>query len=402
MTDILVVSPYDTPIGPSTRSYDIATYLAAKYKVNFLCSNFCHFTRSYIDISSFSKSNLKLHVCLVTPYKTQLGRYISSIVYLVQIIFHILFRKPSLVITPSVPLYLSFFIVIACKFTSASTIFEIRDIWPLSLSQLSNLSTKSFLYRILDCMEKFIYTHCTHIVSSLSHAHLHVASCIPPNLLPPITFIPNPISQKLLDYSLQKSVPNKSQSSDFNQIVYIGGFGIVHDVHTLLHASSYYLQHFDPTAQFHFYGNGEKKQEIINLSHSFPSSEGIIFHDFIPKSEALKVACQADVLIAAIPNRSIFDYGINLNKIYLYLCAGKPIAFAGNIPYDFISEYLLGKTSPAEDHILLAESIHSLIVDPIPRQCLLNSGQNYINLNLSPSIICDRYLNIVDSVLEKK
>lgn len=84
------------------------------------------------------------------------------------------FEKPDAIIVSSPSL---FPIVRAKKWAmkfKAKLIFEVRDIWPLTLQNLAGISNLHPLIVFMKWFEKFAYKNCDKIVSVLPGAHLHV------------------------------------------------------------------------------------------------------------------------------------------------------------------------------------------------------------------------------------
>ena len=180
------------------------------------------------------------------------------------------------------------------------------------------------------------------------------------------------------------------------RVTYIGGFGLVHDTETLIRAAVHYVTQIDDRVRFDFFGAGIKWNSANSFVKSLGLSEKITLHGYIPKEIALSIAKKSDVLIAAVPDSPIFEFGINLNKIYLYIAAGVPIVFAGNIPLDIISENKFGASVEAANHVGMAEKIHQLTkADVAFRREVKDRMQIYIRSVLSESVISLRYHDLL-------
>jgi hypothetical protein len=399
---IINFSAYDRPKGLSTRSFDIMRGLFnIGHDVIFVTNNFCHFEKKYIDIKSTVIDGVRC-IFLGTPgYNGNVGRFYNSIVNFFKILSFKKIKNLDLVIGPSVPITSGLAAYIFARFCGAKFIFEIRDVWPAALVMLGGVSKINPIYWIYRWIEVFLYRKSDLIVSSLPNVNKYILDINPRAF---ISYIPNPISNDIY-FNISKSCP--SPCPDFHKktpiITYIGGFGLVHDIDTLIGAAIYYINKIDRNVEFNFYGNGAKWEGANFMIKSLGLSRIIKLHGHIPKIEALSKAKESDVLIAAVSDSDIFDFGINMNKLYLYMAAGVPIAFAGNVPFNIISDNNFGVSVTAGNHIDLANGVHDLVNSNFAfRNDVRRRMRVYIENNLSELAVSCRYQDLISKLINNE
>ena len=82
--------------------------------------------------------------------------------------------KPDVVIVSSPHIFQFLAGYRIAKKYSAKLIFEVRDIWPLSLLELTNFSKYNPLMLFMGWIEKFAYRKSEHVVSLLPQAYKHM------------------------------------------------------------------------------------------------------------------------------------------------------------------------------------------------------------------------------------
>ena len=390
---IINFSAYDRPKGASTRSFDIARGLAhLGHELFFVTNNFCHFERKFHGELPSSIGGVQCEYLNTPSYKSTLGRLCNALVNAYRILTYRKISALDFVIAPSVPITSAFAAYFYAKRNKSKFIFEIRDVWPIALVMLGGLSKMNPVYWIFRLIEIFLYRHSDLIITVLPNVAKHVLD-VNPNAR--IFYIPNPISDDISPLeNLQKI--QRDNGKGLQRVVYIGGFGLVHDIDTLLRAAHYYINAIDDNIEFVFYGDGVKWASADMKVRSWGLGDKIKLAGYIPKKNALDEAQQSSVLIAAVPDSPIFKFGINLNKLYLYVAAGVPIAFAGNVPDNIVSANNFGLSVPAENYVELAQSIHCLIsYNSNQRRAIQRRMSTYIKENLSESSVSLRYQKIL-------
>ena len=120
-------------------------------------------------------------------------------------------------------------------------IFEVRDLWPQILIEMSNMKTESFTYRILKKMEIFLYRN-SDLVVVLSKGCLNY---VKKNGARKVEFLPNFANTDLFNYSILPTEPEKFSSERPFRIIYSGAHGIANDLENVIKAA-FFLKDLHP------------------------------------------------------------------------------------------------------------------------------------------------------------
>lgn len=406
--NIWFLSAYDQPLGLSARTDHFAEYFSEKgFKVTFITNNFCHFKKNYTRRVRFLWSNEKIKKYKVIWLKTSkyssntgLGRVLNmwQNAYKTFIYGICCKNKPSIIIAPSVPISLGFIGCLLAKRFKCKMVYEIRDLWPQALVDVGAISKTSFTFYVMRYMEKFIYKNSSAIVSTLPFVRNHLKKTHNKKYL--IKVIPNGI-KKQNQLKLNKNKFVKKPNQPF-KIMYFGGFGLDHDVHSIIIAAKY-LEELNPGKyKFFLFGSGPKKNVLIQLCEK-NNLKNIKFFKPTKQDNIPKVASGADLLIAAITNSPSYKFGLNLNKICTYFCSFRPILFSGNVKNNPVSLAKAGASVPAESPEKLALAIQKIcLTHPNKKWRMALNGYKFAKNNLCIERLGNEYLGLIKKILEKE
>lgn len=207
-------------------------------------------------------------------------------------------------------------------------VFEVRDIWPLTLIELGGISKKHPLIKVMQWTEDIAYKNADFVFSNLYNAKEHMVSR--GMIASKFEWIPNGFSlreisdKEDLEQNTLAIIPKKKFI-----VGYTGTIGTANAIDDLVEAA-FLLQNY-PEIHFLLVGNGKDKTKIINLSHKY-KLKNITFIDSIPKKQVQSVISFFNVCFIGSQKKSIYRFGVAPNKIPEYLYSGKPIihAFSGN------------------------------------------------------------------------
>ena len=257
-------------------------------------------------------------------------------------------KKPDVILAPSVPTFCGLAGYIAGTLYKSAFIFEIRDVWPDALVSIGGISKKSFLYKILRKIECFLYKKSDMISSVLPNVKEHIHESGGNKNI--VSYIPNGIE-------CEKKLPNTLNNNKTNfTIMYIGGFGLDHDTQSIIEAAEIIQQNKNNSIQIRLIGSGVNKKNQIKYSNK-KKLRNVSFEEAVNKTLINELQQEADVMIVSIKDVNSFRWGLNLNKIYSYMSAAKPIIFSGNSPSNPIELSNCGFCVSAESPSVLAETI---------------------------------------------
>ncbi len=209
---------------------------------------------------------------------------------------------------------------------SAKLVFEVRDIWPLTLIELGNYSSNHPFIKLMQWIEDFAYKNSDIVISNLKNAIEHMES----RGLDSKKFhwIPNGIySNEIIDKQFLSEKFLEQIPTDKFIVGYLGTLGLANCIESLILSAEYLKSKKDII--FILVGDGKEKRNLISLAKQ-KNLNSIYFIDSIPKNQVHAMLKKFDILWLGAKNSKLYKYGIAMNKLYEYFYAAKPIIYAIN------------------------------------------------------------------------
>jgi glycosyltransferase involved in cell wall biosynthesis len=257
--------------------------------------------------------------------------------------------KPDIILVSS----LSPFPILNAYFWSkkykAKLIFEVRDIWPLSLIEIGGMSKFHPLALFFGWFEKFAYKRADKVISLLPEAHEHMISR---GMKPEkFVYVPNGFDPAELQKQNDLSEAFKAQIPKDKFIVgYAGSIGAANAMDYFIDAANL-LEENDAIA-FVMVGKGQHKPELMKKA-----GKNVLFMDPVNKDQVQSVLRLFDVCYIGWHKHSIYRFGISPNKIFDYMFASKPIIHSVNAGNDLVKDADAGFSIDSENPKLIAETI---------------------------------------------
>lgn len=256
------------------------------------------------------------------------------------------------------------------KHFNAQLVFEVRDIWPLTLTEIGGYSKNHPFIGFMQWVENKAYRDSDRVVSNLKGSVKHM---IDHGLdRKKFYWIPNGISLKEVDtkYPLDIEILNKIPKNKFI-IGYTGTLGEANAMQYLIEAARILKSH--QNIHFVIVGSGKYKSKLIEMSNDLHITN-ITFLDPILKSQVPSILDKFDACYLGWHNIKLYKYGIGANKIPEYLYSGKPIihSFSGND--DPIKKYNAGISVEAENPQAIADAVLKLY--ELPKDERTKLGKN--------------------------
>ena len=394
--------------GMTYRHYYIAKELQKKaIKPIIISASYSHFMNNYPPIEEkpylHEKVDMIEYLWLkVMKYrdsrdKKRIFKWFQFCFKLLAIPKHI--DKPSTIIcSGSAPMLILSAYYLAKKH-KAKLIFEIRDIWPLTLMNLTGSSKYNPLIYIMQKSVNFGFKHSDHIISVLPYTDKYIKEQGIYNFN--FTYLPNGIFLE----ELQNPVPLNSLAEsqvpkDKFIIGYTGAMGEDDGLDILIDTASKLTNKSD--IHFVFVGKGSAKEKLkksvvdLNLSN-------ITIIDPIPKREIQNMLALFDVCYIGWKDKEIYKYGISANKIFDYMYSAKPIIhlFSGN--GDLISESKCGISIQKHESSAIKEAIIKLYnCSEKERKDMGHRGKLFVLKNHTYGEITDKIINLSSKKKEAK
>lgn len=381
MKRLIIFSEFSTPVGYGVynRHHEIAKAIQA-YGVEtkiVIASNHHFQSKTYDNQKLFEWNNfngIDTFIIKSLPYKTASSKWrvVNWFLYLLLIFIYQrkILSKDSILLFSS-PSPINFLFGIYRKlFFGNKIIFELRDIWPLTLVKLGGYSNSNPLIRTLSWIEKMALSRGDFIISTLPNANLRFKEvlgydrnnfyCIPQGLNTMRFANPEPIDEAFI----------KTYIPDGKFIVcYAGTIGLSNALETIIKVSKSLESNTD--ILFLFVGEGAYKDEFQNLTKD---QKNVSFAPFIDKSKVQSLLRRVDVVYDSVHNSDLYKYGLSRNKWMDYLFAGKPLIFSGPNSVSILKEANCGYIVEPENSYDLENKI--LEVSKMDKQELLSIGSN--------------------------
>jgi glycosyltransferase involved in cell wall biosynthesis len=349
--NVWYLSAHDQPKGQSSRTYDFSTELVKLgHKVTMFTNSYCHWTHEE-RLGPHEKWRIEeingiRVVWLRTIHYTGngVGRGMNMIWNACRSIqvARILSDTPDVVIGPSVPLGTGLAASIIAGMKGASFVFEVRDVWPIALINDGGMSKRNPVFYVFRFIEKYLYRRAHRISATMPFLFDHVSkSGSDPGK---VTWIPNGVNfERFNGYE-----PYDGSGILPLTAMYVGGFGVAHDVITMVKAAKILQAEGNNKYKFVIIGDGVKRADCEREAR-MNQLMNIEFRDSIPKADIPRTQMDSDILVACILDSDIYRFGLNLNKIFDYFASGRPVIFSGKAPNDPIAESGAGFSIPPEN-----------------------------------------------------
>lgn len=281
----------------------------------------------------------------------------------------------------------------------ARLIFEVRDLWPLSLIQLAKLHPLHPLALWIGLIEKRAYRRADAVVSLLDKALPYMRTkglaserfyVIPNGTNPAMFKLPGKLPGAMVD-----CIQAVKQTGYF-LVGYAGALGEPNALKYLLIAMKKLA---DKQRKIHLFllGKGALKTEL----EAYAAQENltnITFFDGLSKPEVPGFLSQMDVLYLGWNAVDLYQYGVSPNKIFDYMMSGVPIIESGGAPKGMIAQFNCGLRCEAANPDAIAESILNMTQTSVNERTAMGArGKQAVEQYYDYQVLASDYLNIFNN-----
>lgn len=297
--------------------------------------------------------------------------------------------KPDVVVASSTHPFDFFAAKALAKRTGAVLLFELHDIWPLSLIELYGFSPKHPLMRLTDYLARCALEQSDAVVSLLPRLDRY---CADRQFAPKrIAYIPNAFADEAQNTPPQGHLQTVQRAKEHYSalVMYAGGIARANAVDELLAVAALL-----PDVGFVCMGAGVEKDELFRIK-----TDNVIFLPAVAHPQVQALLQQADLLWLGIRNLSVYRYGIAMNKLYDYMAAGRPIIISAPCKYHPISYAKCGITVPASDKIKTRNAIlRMLALTDRQRQKIGMRGRQAIERKYRYEVVAEYYQTLLEEM----
>ncbi len=397
---IWLVNQYSSTLdsGIGGRHYYFAKELAKQgHNVYLISASYHHLLKQPYPqneptmiqkIDGFHFMTLKMPIYQHAHSKQRIINEIRFNIALKKLYKHNQINKPDIIWYSSPSLIPSLGATYLSKKMQAKLLFEVRDIWPLTLIEIGGYSPKHPFIQLLAYIEKKAYKSADFFISNLPLAINHMSQFGVDNQK--FIWLPNGFSLKDFQNpdTLPESVKNLLPKDKFI-VMYTGTLGHANAIPTLLQAAAQLKD--KPEIAIVLVGEGKEKNEFIEYAKQH-QLQNVHFLPAIAKKQIPNMLAQADVCYVGMLNSPLYRFGTALTKLPEYLASQKPIIYGSNSPFQPIKEAQAGITIDAEDPSQLRDAIIQMFETKLEERLLMGKrGYEYAIQNFDFNKITDKF-----------
>lgn len=300
------------------------------------------------------------------------------------------FDRPDTIIVSSLSLLTILNGLLLRRRLQCRLIFEVRDIWPLTLVEEGGFSRWNPFVMALQMIERLGYRRSDAIVGTMPNLKEHVHDLV--GNTAPVYCIPMGIDSSQLEQpaALPDDYREKHVPAGKFLVCHAGTIGGTNALETLMETARLMVDEKD--VHFLVVGDGDLKSGYASDTADLPN---ISFAPAVPKSMVQSLLQQCDLLYFSTYKSKIWDYGQSLNKVIDYMLAGKPIIASYSGYPSMINEAACGTFVPAEDAKSLAQEIGKYrAMSETERRKLGENSRAWLKENRDYRDIAQTYLDI--------
>lgn len=404
--NILVINHYagSTQHGMEYRHYYLAReWVKLGHNVYIVAASFSHLRNIQPEVKTFIKHELIdgiSYLWIKTPKYAGNGARRALNILIFAILLRIFRKKitavcrPDAIIASSPHPFVIYGASSISRSSKAKLVFEIRDIWPLTLTELSNISSRNPFIKQMKKAEDMAYCVSNDIISLLPRIDPYLAAKGYQNKS---IYIPNGIqSSEWKAYSecqLQvASELSKMRAKGKLIIGYTGSHGRANDLFILLEAAAL-MRNYQVT--FALIGSGPEKKKLREKAERI-GLDNVLFLDPVPKRYIPDILSLIDILYIGLEGNDIFRYGISPNKLMDYMMSAKPIIQMIQAGNDLVAESGCGVSISVRTPEKIKDAIISLMdMTKAEREAMGFRGRNFVLQYHDYSVLAKKFLQTI-------
>lgn len=366
--NIWILCNYASP--PKYASFGFRQFFFAKelnllgHKTLIISSSFNQYMYDYpILDQSFTKENIEgVDFLWVKTNKYanphSFGRILNWLIFTIKSIF--ISTKDNItpdIIYCSVPSHISF---LACtflklRFPKVRIHLEVRDIWPLTLTEIGNKSKYNPMIFALRLIEKISYKFSDMVIGTMPLLNKHINSSISSKFK--YHYFPQGIDLNFMKKSKNFDCKDFfSLPNDKFIIGYAGSISVANALETLIKAAND-IAEVNDNIHFCILGDGLEKEKLKKLAGNL---KNVTFYNKISKKYVWSFLNKCNVLYDSVKSCKIYNFGISRNKWMDYMFSSKPLIVSYDGYENIISKIGNGIVVPPENVHCLKDAILKL------------------------------------------
>lgn len=326
-----------------------------------------NFKYVYIDSYEYRKANSSSRIISWLDFERKLFLLRKDIL-----------PKPDVVIVSSLSLLTIINGLILKTKYSCKLIFEVRDIWPLTLTEEGGFSNRNIIIIFLKFIEFIAYKYSDHIIGTMPNLKEHVEKVL--GFPKKVSCVPMGFNSKELIEAedIPKNIKRLIPKNKFI-VGYFGGIGVSNALNSFFDT----VNKLEKNKDIHFLvaGDGDLKNHYFSQTKHL---KNITFLSFIEKKYIHSMISLCNLLYFSTHNSKVWKYGQSLNKLVDYMLTGVPIIGSYNGYQSMLNESECGEfISPSDSDELISKILKYKKMSPSKRKYIGVKGKNWILKNRS-------------------
>ncbi|HUO15340.1 MAG TPA: glycosyltransferase family 4 protein [Verrucomicrobiae bacterium] len=277
-------------------------------------------------------------------------------------------------------------------------VFEVRDLWPESLTAVGVGHEDSLLHHALAAIAGFLYERSDRIVvvTSAFRDYLIEHWRVPAEK---IAIVENGVETDL--FAPQSEASNQFLRRKFGLegkflVCYIGTMGMAHGLDTLLESAAQ-LRNESPNTVFLLIGEGAEKARIQSLAKERDLSN-VLFLDQQPRDAIPAFISASDACVVLLKKTEIFKTVIPTKMLEFMSCARPVILAVEGQAQEIIEQANGGIVIEPENASALSQVIHQLAGNKEFAAALGQKGREYVVEHFSRARTAEKYIDILQRI----
>jgi len=279
-------------------------------------------------------------------------------------------------------------------------VFEVRDLWPESLTAVGAGNPNSTLHRTLARIADFLYRKADHIVVVTSAFKTYLIKNY--QVLPEkISVIENGVNTRLFypqapNHDIRQHLGAKGKFV----VSYIGTIGMAHGLETVLDAARL-LQDRDADIAFMLVGEGAEKQTLMARAQSL-GLKNLRFFDQQERERIPSFICASDACLVMLKKAELFKTVLP-TKLLEFMSCGRPVILGvDGEARRIMDEAGAGLFVEPQNAVELAEKIIELSTHPALCELLGRNGRAHIVRHFSRQQTAAHYVDVLENLLKQE
>lgn len=279
-------------------------------------------------------------------------------------------------------------------------VFEVRDLWPESLTATLGKGEDSFLHKVVARIASFLYRRSDHIVVVTPAFRTYLAERwkVP---LEKMSVVVNGVETGLFEPSgpagEEQAIREQFGLGDRFIVSFIGTIGNAHGLATVVEAARK-MQGKHPDVLFLLVGDGAEREKVQRMAAETGLSN-LQFTGPQPRGLVAPLIRTSDVCLALLKRSEVFKTVIPTKMLEFMSCARPFVLGVEGQAQEIVERAGAGLCVPPEDAEALVAAIEKLHGDPELREQLGRRGREYVVRYMSREQTAREYLEVLRKVV---